>query len=194
LIRLINVKDLEFLKTWKYHSSGVKHLDYNPNLESNGYILSTGFEYNVNIYCTDLSLDSAFKGKLEGHFVPLIDCKFINMTPICVSIDEEGNVRIWETVLRICLQSITNTKRNLTINGLLIMGKINKFVMFGNNLSFFEAKYKDQKDSLYDMNEENHPIKVSYNKYYQQFYVTTLNDIKIYNNNGSLDKRFKNII
>ena len=66
--------------------------------------------------------------------------------------------------------------------------------MFGNNLSFFEAKYKDPKDSLYDMNEENHPIKVSYNKYYQQFYVTTLNYIKIYNNNGSLDKRFKNII
>ena len=194
LIRLINVKDLEFLKTWKYHSSGVKHLDYNPNLESNGYILSTGFEYTVNIYCTDLSLDSAFKGKLEGHFVPLIDCKFINMTPICVSIDEEGNARIWEAVLRICLQCITNTRKNITVNGLIIMGKINKFVMYGNNLSFFEAKYKDQKDSLYDTNEENYPIKVSYNKYYQQFYVTTLNDIKIYNNTGTLDKRFKNII
>ena len=81
LIRLINVKDLEFIKTWKYHSSGVKHLDYNPNLESNGYILSIGFEYTINIYCTDLSLDSAFKGKLEGHFAPLIDCKFINKTP-----------------------------------------------------------------------------------------------------------------
>ena len=194
LIRLINVKDSEFLKIWKYHSSGVKHLDYNPNLESNGYILSTGFEYNINIYCTDLSLDSAFKCKLEGHFAPLIDCKFLNGTPICASVDEEGNIRIWETLLRICLQSIPNTKKNILVNGLIIMGKINKFAIFGNNLNFFEAKYKDQKDNINDINEENHPIKVNYNKYYQQFYVTTLNDIKIYDSNGNLDKRFKNII
>ena len=193
LIRLINVKDSEFMKTWKYHSSGVKHLDYNPNLESNGYILSTGFEYTINLYCTDLSLDSAFKGKLEGHFVPLVDCKFINFTSICASVDEDGNIRIWETQQRICLQSIPNSKKNITINGLLIMGKLNKCVTFGNNLTFYDAKYKEERDSN-DNSEENHPIKICYNKYYQQFYVATLNDIKIYNKYGKLDKRLKKII
>ena len=194
LIRLINVKDLEFLKTWKYHSSGVKHLDYNPNLESNGYILSTGFEYNINIYCTDLSLDSAFKGKLEGHFVPLIDCKFINSTPICLSVDEDGNIRVWETQQKICLQSIPNTKKNILVNGLTIMGKLNKFVIFGNSISFYDAKYKEEKDNLNDNHEENHPIKICYNKYYQQFYVITLSDIRIYDKYGNLDKKFKKII
>ena len=143
LIRLINIKDLEFLKTWKYHSSGVKHLDYNPKLENNGYILSTGFEYNINLYCTDLSLDSAFKGKLEGHFVPLIDCKFINNTPMCASVDEEGNIRIWDTLLKICLQSIPNIRKNILVNGLLILHKINKFITYGNNMTFFESKYKE---------------------------------------------------
>ena len=194
LIRLINVKDLEFLKTWKYHTSGVKHLDYNPNLESNGYILSTGFEYNINLYCTDLSLDSAFKGKLEGHFVPLIDCKFINSTPICASVDEDGNIRIWETLQRICLQSIPNSKKNITVNGLVIMGKINKFLIYGNNISFFDAKYKEEKDNINDNHEENLPIKICYNKYYQQFYVATLNDIRIYDKYGNLDKILKKII
>ena len=193
LIRLINVKDSDFIKTWKYHSSGVKHLDYNPNLESNGYILSTGFEYNINLYCTDLSLDSAFKGKLEGHFVPLIDCKFINATPICASVDEDGNIRIWETLQRICLQSIPNSKKNISINGLVIMGKINKFITYGNNISFYDAKYKEEKDN-YENHEENHPVKICYNKYYQQFYVASLNDIKIYDKYGNLDKRFKKII
>ena len=193
LIRLINVKDAEFLKTWKYHTSGVKHLDYNPNLESNGYILSTGFEYNINLYCTDLSLDSAFKGKLEGHFVPLIDCRFINMTPICASVDEDGNIRIWETQQRICLQSIPNSKKNISINGLIIMGKINKFVTYGNNISFYDAKYKEENEN-FDNHEENHPIKICFNKYYQQFYVATLNDIQIYDKYGNLDKRFKKLI
>ena len=194
LIRLINTKDLEFLKTWKYHSSGVKHLDYNPNLENNGYIISTGFEYNINLYCTDLSLDSAFKGKLEGHFVPLIDCKFINNTPICASVDEEGNIRIWDALLKICLQSIPNIKRNILVNGLLILHKINKFIVFGNNMTFYESKYKEDQEDNEVLFEENHPIKISYNKYYQQFYVATMTDIKIFDKYGNLNKRFKKLL
>ena len=194
LIRLINIKDLEFLKTWKYHSSGVKHLDYNPKLENNGYILSTGFEYNINLYCTDLSLDSAFKGKLEGHFVPLIDCKFINNTPMCASVDEEGNIRIWDTLLKICLQSIPNIRKNILVNGLLILHKINKFITYGNNMTFFESKYKEDQGNDEVLFEENYPIKICYNKYYQQFYVATTTDIRIYDKYGILNKRFKKIL
>ena len=194
LIRLINVKDAEFLKTWKYHPSGVKHLDYNPYLERNGYILSTGFEYNINLYCTDLSLDNAFKGKLEGHILPLVDCKFINRTPICASVDEDGNIRIWDTQLKVCLQSITNLKKNITINGLLILENINKIITFGNNISFYESKYKEEKDNKGEVHEENQPIKICYNKYYQSFYVATLNDIRIYDKNGKIVKTFKKIV
>jgi hypothetical protein len=95
-------------------------------------------------------------------------------------VDEDGNIRIWEAQQKICLQSIPNSKKNISINGLVIMGKLNKFVTFGNNLTFYDAKYKEQKESLVDNQEENHPIKICYNKYYQQFYVITLNDIKIY--------------
>ena len=194
LIRLINTKDLEFLKTWKYHTSGVKHLDYNPYLESNGYIISTGFEYNINLYCTDLSLDSSFKGKLEGHFVPLIDCKFINNTPMCASVDEEGNIRIWDTLVKICLQSIPNTKKNLLVNGLLIMHKINKFIIYGNNMAFFESKYRENREDSGEFIEENYPIKICYNKYYQQFYVATSTDIRIFDKYGILVKRFKKLL
>ena len=194
LIRLINTKDSEFLKTWNYHSSGVKHLDYNPKLESTGYILSTGFEYNINLYCTDLSLDSAFKGKLEGHFMPLIECKFINFTPICASVDEEGNIRIWDVLQQICLQSIPNIRKNIVINGLLVMNKLNKFVIYGNNMSFLDSKYKEDQENSEDFLEENHPIKISYNKYYQEFYVATTTDIKIFDKYGNLSKRFKKLL
>ena len=194
LIRLINTKDSEFLKTWKFHSSGVKHLDYNPKLESTGYILSTGFEYNINLYCTDLSLDSAFKGKLEGHFMPLIECKFINYSPICASVDEEGNIRIWDVLQQICLQSIQNTRKNIVINGLLVMNKLNKFIIYGNNISFLDSKYKEVQENSDDFSEENHPIKISFNKYYQQFYVATTTDIKIFDKYGNLIKKFKKLL
>ena len=59
---------------------------------------------------------------------------------------------------------------------------------------FFESKYREDKESQDDVYEENHPIKISYNKYYQQFYVTTMNDIKIYDKYGQLTKRFKKLL
>ena len=194
-IRLIDVNDSEFIKFWKYHNLGVKHLDYNPNLELNGYIISTGFEYYINIFNTDLSLDDSYKGKLEGHFVPVINCRFICGSPICVSVDEEGNVRIWEILLRTCLQSIPISKKNFTVNGLLMMHRINKFIIYGNNMLFYDSKYKDQKEEKQEARDDiNYPIKINFNKYYQQFYVTTMKDIKIYNKNGILEKTFRKCV
>ena len=197
LIRLIDYNDEEFLKTWNFHNLGVKHLDYNPSLELNGYIVSTGFEYYINVFSTDLSLDEAFKGRLEGHFVPVINCKFLSNSPNCASVDEDGNVRIWDVLLKACLQNIPITKRNFSASGLLMMDKINKFIVFGRVMLFFESKYKEIEnkiDVLDEVEEINYPIKISFNKYYQHFYVTTLKDIRIYNKNGELEKTFKKCI
>ena len=198
LIRLIDVKDSEFIKTWSYHHLGVKHLDYNPFLELNGYILSTGFEYYINIFNTDMSLDESYKGKLEGHFVPVVNCRFICNTPICVSVDEEGNVRIWEVLQKTCLQSIPVAKKNFYANGLLMMNRINKFIVFGKIMLFYDSKYKvdikKKNDSLDSIDDINYPIKICYNKYYQHFYVTTMKDIRIFNKYGELEKTFKKCV
>ena len=197
LIRLIDYNDDEFYKSWSYHNLGVRHLDYNPNLDLNGYIVSTGFEIYINIFSTDLSLDEAYKGRLEGHFVPVINCKFLGNSPNCVSVDEEGNVRIWDIILRTCLQSIPIMKKNFTASGLLFMERINKFIVFGKIMLFFDSKYKEivsKIDASEDMEEVNYPIKISFNTYYQHFYVTTLKDIRIYNKNGELEKTFKKCI
>ena len=94
----------------------------------------------------------------------MVDCKFLNNSPYCASVDEDGNIRIWDALLRICLQSIPNTRKNIVVNGLLIMHRINKFIIYGNNLTFFDSKYKDDKDDPDDLYEENHPIKICYNK------------------------------
>ena len=194
-IRLINVSDSEFIKTWKRHSLGVKHLDYNPNLEINGYIISTGFEYYINIFNTDLSLDDSYKGKLEGHFVPVINCRFICGSPICVSVDEEGNARIWDIILRTCLQSIPISRKNFSVSGLLMMNKINKFIIYGNTILTYDSKYREEKQEKNDGREDiNYPIQISFNKYYQQFYITTNKDIRIFNKNGNLEKIFRKCI
>ena len=199
LIRLIDANDSEFIKTWNYHYLGVKHLDYNPYLEINGYIISTGFENYINILNTDISLDEAYKGRLEGHYAPIINCRFICDTPICVSLDEEGNLKIWEILQRACLQTILVSKKNFCPTGLLMMNKINKFIVFGKIILFYDSKYRFQKvkkNAVSDISvdEINHPIKIGFNKYYQNFYVITLKDIRIFNQNGELEKLFRKCV
>jgi WD40 repeat protein len=197
MIRLINLNDFTKIKRWrKHHTSSVRCLDYNPYLGA-GLILSVGFEYYINLWSTDVSIKekASFKGKLEGHYSPVIMCKFICNSPMCVSIDEEGNVRIWDTRQFLCLQLITQTNINFKGHKILIMPKYNKFIFYGNKILFYDTKYQDTEVKVKNVKEEeNYPIKVEFNKYYMNFYVATHKDVRIYSSkNGELTKVFKSL-
>ena len=86
-------------------------------------------------------------------------------------------------------------RKNFTVNGLLMLNRINKFIIFGNNMLFYDSKYKEIKKEKLEVREDtNFPIKISFNKYYQQFYVTTNKDVRIYNKNGNLEKIFRKFL
>ena len=194
-IRLIDVGDRDVVKVWNQHTLGVRSLDYNPLIDNVGYVLSVGFEYYINVYCTDLSIDEAFKGKLEGHSAPVVSCKFLSESYMAVSVDEEGNVRIWDTKSRLCLQTIETPKKNFLISGILNLSKYNKFVVYGNKIMYYDAKYREE-DHIQsnDVVDENYPIKVDFNKYYQQFFITTFRDVRVYTKDGNLYKMYKKLI
>ena len=73
---------------------GIRGLTYCCDFGAN--LLSVGFENHINIWCPELSLTRAFVGKLEGHSSIVIQCKFIQKSPNCISIDEKSNLRIWD--------------------------------------------------------------------------------------------------
>ena len=194
-IRLINLSDRDVIKVWSHHSLGVRSLDYNPLIDNVGYVLSVGFEYFINVYCTDLSIDDAFKGKLEGHNAPVISCKFLSNSYMAVSVDEEANVRIWDTKIKSCLQLIVSPKKNFKVTNILCMSKYNKFLVFGNKIIYYDANYKEEiKEQKNQTSDDNYPIKVEFNRYYQQFFVTTFKDIRVYSKDGNLYKTYKKLI
>ena len=194
VIRLFNISNKEVIKTWNNHNLGVKSLDYNPLIEGVGYVLSVGFEYYINLYCIDLSIDEAYKGKLEGHYAPVISCKFIAHTYMAVSVDEEANVRIWDTKQRICLQLIGPPKKKFKINNLLGLFKYNKFMIYGNKIVYYDAKYKEEDNIESNQSkDDNYPIKIEYNYYYQQFFVATYKDIRVYSKDGQLYRIYKKL-
>ena len=194
-IRLINLSDRDVIKVWSHHSLGVRSLDYNPLIDNVGYVLSVGFEYFINVYCTDLSIDDAFKGKLEGHYAPVISCQFLSNSYMAVSVDEEANVRIWDTKIKSCLQLIVSPKKNFKVTNILCMSKYNKFLVFGNKIIYYDANYKEEeKEQKNQISDDNYPIKVEFNRYYQQFFVTTFKDIRVYNKDGNIYKTYKKLI
>ena len=194
-IRLINLNDRDIIKVWSHHNLGVRSLDYNPLIDNVGYVLSVGFEYYINVYCTDLSLDDAFKGKLEGHYAPVISCKFLSNSYMAVSVDEEANVRIWDTKVKSCLQLIVTPKKNFKVTNLLSLAKYNKFMVYGNKIIYYDANYKEEEhEQKNNSNDDNFPIKVEFNRYYQQFFVTTFRDIRVYTKEGNLYKTYKKLI
>ena len=193
-IRLIDVGDRDLIKVWSHHSLGVRSLDYNPLIDTAGYILSVGFEYFINVYCTDLSIDEAFKGKLEGHTAPVVSCKFLSESYMAVSVDEESNVRIWDTKSRLCLQTIEAPKKNFVISGILSLSKYNKFVVYGNKINYYDAKYREEDHAQSnDAADENYPLRVDFNKYYQQFFITTFRDVRVYTKEGTLFKIYRKL-
>ena len=194
-IRLMDVSDRDVVKIWNQHTLGVRSLDYNPLIDNAGYVLSVGFEYYINVYCTDLSIDEAFKGRLDGHSAPVISCKFLSQSYMAVSVDEEGNVRIWDTRAKLCLQTIETPKKNFVISGILCLSKYNKFVVYGNKIIYYDAKYREEDHIVSSENvDENYPIKVEFNKYYQQFFVTSFRDVSVYNKDGNLFKVYSKLI
>lgn len=73
---------------------GILGLSYSGHYGSN--LLSYGFEMHINIWCPEVSITRAFIGKLEGHSSLVSICKFMDMSPNVISIDEKCNTRIWD--------------------------------------------------------------------------------------------------
>ena len=193
-IRLININEKSVVQTWNQHSLGVRSLNFNPYMENNGYILSVGFEYFINLYCTDISLEESYRGKLEGHYAPVITAQFLSNSYMAVSVDEECCVRIWDVKNKICLQVMPTQKKNFKTVNLLCLPKYNKFMVYGNKIIYYDPNYKEEKNmELNESRVDNYPVCVEYNKYYQQFFVVTCFDVRVYDKDGNLDKIYRKL-
>ena len=105
-IRIYSLVDKEEVSVLREHVKGVKQLSYNPNF--GGFILSVGFERNVNVWSPEVTTKKSLIGRLEGHTEIVVCAKFLNFKPFCVTIDEKFNFRFWDVRTLTCVQVITN--------------------------------------------------------------------------------------
>lgn len=171
------------------HSRGVRSIDYNS--EYGGNIVSVGYERDIHVWSPEVTLSKCYTGKLEGHNCPVVSCKFFKGRPICVSVDEKGNTRIWDIRQLTCLQIITHDKGKIEVSKLVTITKHDKFIIAGRRLIWFELL----KDSLLKNNYKDvNPIYADFNTYYLQFIVVTKFDMRVYDCiNGKLRKIYTDV-
>lgn len=171
------------------HFRGVRSIDYNS--EYGGNIVSVGYERDIHVWSPEVTLSKCYTGKLEGHNCPVVACKFFKGRPICVSVDEKCNTRVWDIRQLTCLQIITHDKGKIEVSKLVTMTKHDKFIIAGRRLIWYEL----MKDSLLKNNYKDvNPIYADFNTYYLQFIVVTKFDIRIYDCvNGKLRKIYTDV-
>lgn len=72
--------------------------------------MSIGNEIYATVWGPEAKVDEVILGRLKGHAKPLTDVKFMGITPFCLTLDEQNNIRIWDIQVLQCLQVLrTNT-------------------------------------------------------------------------------------
>lgn len=83
---------------------GVTSMDYSKYY--GGFLVSTSYTQFINVWSPDSSLSKSFSGRLEGHSSVVVSCKIFHSSPQCVSLDQLGELKVWDMRNFIALQTI----------------------------------------------------------------------------------------
>ena len=83
---------------------GITSMDYSRYY--GGFLLTTAYTQYINVWSPDASLSKSFSGRLEGHSGIVSSCRIFHRSSQCISLDQLGDIKIWDLRNFICIQSI----------------------------------------------------------------------------------------
>jgi WD40 repeat protein len=96
----------------------------------------SGLEKKIKIYeLHPIFMDASLKGELIGHENLITSFTLISNTPMLISADDKGKVKLWDFRNLICLQTIDFSDKTVITN-LLDMIDIGKVGVFGSRVNF----------------------------------------------------------
>lgn len=119
-----------------YHKNGIISLDFNENLI---LLISGGFDHQI--YVWNPYIDSPVHN-LSGHSAPIVSVRFVSNPTHIVSLDQDMNLKVWDSRKFKCNDTINidefQEKKNFSPNGVCILHKQLKIVLYGKGLNFLE--------------------------------------------------------
>lgn len=98
-------------------------------------LLSAGFEKRISLFeINTVFLDTSLKGELLGHESAITCFTLIKKSPMVVSADDKGKVKVWNIRNYKCMQTIDFTDK-VVITKLLDLSTENKIAALGSRIT-----------------------------------------------------------
>lgn len=177
LDRLIVIWDLQkryFIVSIDLSKGGIHSLAFFNTYQ---ILVTAGYENNISIFKINPTfLDYDETGKLIGHnsMVTAICC--IEKTPLILSADDNGAIKIWDVRNFKCVQTVDVGSKTV-ITKLLDVSIFSKICFIGSRVNFlkFDEKLENMKKTGKD---ELYPIKVEFNYLTDELIVCSRQDLR----------------
>ncbi|EAR85821.2 WD domain, G-beta repeat protein (macronuclear) [Tetrahymena thermophila SB210] len=191
LDKKVTVWDLEkenIIFTIDLGHAGIHHLLYHYQYQC---LITSGFENSINVYSVNPQyLDYDSLGKLVGHNSMVTAVQIIDKTPMVVSADDMGNIKIWDIRSLKCLQTI-NIGFKTTMTHIVNVPDKNMICLLGTRVNFISF----DNSNIQKANEDIYPIKVEFNMMKQEMSICTRKDMRFLRmKDGKITKIFTGLL
>lgn len=175
-----------------FSNPGVHSIAYSSTFQT---LISAGYENNISLWnIHPLYFDISKSGRLVGHTSMVTAISVIEKSPMVVSADDVGNIKVWDIRTLNCLQTLEMGERTV-ITKLIDMYEVSKLCFIGsrvNILSFDEALVTRSKIKT---EEAQWPIRVEYNFTMNEFVVCTRKEVRFLDGStGRLKKVYAGLL
>ncbi|EGR28857.1 hypothetical protein IMG5_167660 [Ichthyophthirius multifiliis] len=214
-ITFCNLEKQQYLFMIELPTQGAQQMVFSNDFQ---ILITSGYENNISLYNINAEhMEYTLVGKLEGH-IQLISCiQVIENTPIIVSSDDQGLIKLWDIRNQKCIQSLKCTsfqsiisKKCANVNLILdiytegflgvIGNRLNliKFDKGSNNINLNNFVLNNQNKKFFNKQQQQEfqfPLKVESDFQRQEIIVCTMKEIKVYDiHNGRCKFKFKSLM
>jgi len=148
------------------------------------------FSNEVMVWNPQFSLENPFIGKYTSHVNNVIDCKVLNTSPFCLSIDTNNVIRVWDIRTLVTSQVFTIEKE--LFSPYIYLLQDDNFLLCSKSLfTIFNEDAEVKRAFLKTVV----PLWVEFNEYHKMFVVVTKYDVRLYNcATGRLEEVFVDLL
>ncbi|KAL4438771.1 hypothetical protein ABPG74_013444 [Tetrahymena malaccensis] len=161
-------------------------------------LITAGYENNIQLFTIDDEyLDSTLIGKLRGHSSMISCIQVIESTPMVISADDLGVVRLWDIRNQSCIQSYecsnnfalsNNTTKKMNIQLILDMYSEGMVALIGSRINIVNFDEKEEIVKSFNQVENLFAFKVENNTIRDELIVCTRKNIQFYDMNNGICK------
>jgi WD40 repeat protein len=156
-------------------------------------VLVAGYENTIPVFSiTPDFYDLNTEGRLVGHVSLVSAITVIEKTPMAISCDDKGVMKIWDIRTFLCVQSI-NLGGKFTTNFLIHMASLNRIAFVGSRINYMEFDTKLREKGAEQL--KTQLIGSGFNESTAEFFIATNSEVRVVDAHSGRTKRvFVNLL